>query len=428
MQANEVIEGVVENLAFGGQGIIRNEGKVIFVPFSAPGDLITCKITHVKKSFAFGTLLTVEKPSSDRIYPKCPYFGTCGGCQIQHLNEKAQIIYKRQCVEEALLRIGKIDLKCGVDVIPSSTKWAYRRHITLRINRVVKSSQVGYIAADHHTFLSIQCCPIFHGQDDPILANVQEFIDSLKNFPQSGKLTLLKNHNRQYILHFTLPFTPKEHEKNFSKALTDYSNWSGILLSTPYQTFSYGQIESQISINSLTFTFNPGMFIQNHPEQSARIYHEIKQISKESEKHRILDLYCGIGISTLLIAKESATVTGIEYNPEAIRIAKTNALRNGINNVSFIASDVEKVLAKEIETQRPTLIVMNPPRTGLSSQSRSLIAHSKARELIYISCFPSTLARDLQEFCSIGYKVVKCKAYDMFPQTGHVETLVHLLH
>lgn len=422
---DQIIEGEIETIAFGGEGILRYRGFVIFVPFTAVGDRIVCQLTEVKRSFAKGILLELKYASKNRTQPGCPYFGNCGGCQLQHLKEEAQLKYKLEAVTDALKRIGHLSLP-PFQLIPASANWAYRRHITLHLRPKEEGFEAGYIAQDNRSLVVIQTCPIFNEPHHPIIQHVQDLVRQIPNpLQQEGRVTLLKNHRDQFILSFQFGPQFEIHLKIFQTTLQHSPHLAAILIQTPDQQISLGNPESEIKLEGLTFRFSPQTFIQNHPEQSANIYRQICQLASRSPQHHILDLYCGFGMTSLLLTQQGHSVTGIEYNPEAIRFAQENAAFNHLKNAHFIQGDVEKVLPKWLKTHQASLIIVNPPRQGLTKGVVQTLLKSKVDSLIYVSCMPATLARDLQ-LLSQQYQLQEGRVYDMFPQTAHVETLVYL--
>jgi 23S rRNA (uracil1939-C5)-methyltransferase len=194
----------------------------------------------------------------------------------------------------------------------------------------------------------------------------------------------------------------------------------------PQETVYLGNSLLEYNLDGLNLKLTPEAFIQNHPEQSANIYRKICQLAGEFEKKRILDLYCGLGIASLLLAKLGHDVLGIEYNAKAIQFAQSNAAENDLKNAKFIQGDVERLINRSKDF-KPQLVLINPPRTGINPNIIRRLIENAPQEIIYVSCMPSTLARDVKELCKDGlYTIHECVAYDMFPQTAHVETLVHL--
>lgn len=425
LNIDQIVEGEIETIAFGGEGILRFQGFVVFVPFTAVGDRITCRITEAKRSFAKGELVELKQASLDRGPPVCPYFGTCGGCQLQHINHEAQLRYKLNAVQDAFKRIGHLSFP-SFPIIPAAENWAYRRHITLHLRAKGEGFEAGYIGQDNRSLVVVQSCPIFNDPHDPILKALQGLIKLIPN-PRSeeGRLTLLKNHRSQYILSFNFESPFEVDLKIFQTALQQLPIIAGIIVKTSRDLFSSGDIFCEEKIEGLNFRFSPQTFVQNHPEQSLNIYRQICLIVNQSKQQQVLDLYCGFGITSLLLAKNGKNVTGMEVNPKAIKFAEENAAFNQLKNARFIQGDVEKTLPQWIKKHQAGLIIVNPPRQGLTKNIIQTLLKTSAESIIYVSCMPATLARDLQLLAE-KYEINDGSVYDMFPQTAHVETLVHL--
>ena len=488
VQVNEEVEGTIQALAFGGEGILRQEGIVIFVPFTAIGEQVRCRLTQVKKSFAKAELLQIIKPSPERTQPRCPYYGQCGGCQLQHLSPQAQMDYKLKSVQDALERIGRLTFPPPT-IVPATLAWAYRRHITLQIRACNGSWKMGYVTIDGHSLLSIESCPIFNQAEDKVIHLLHSFLNTLPAATGiEGRVTLLRNHHSRYVLAFTFNgfkldeslyarwleaaavFTSSSRisvsrersdgafcDEGIALAIAEEKNaaddlltgdrklleevntaevtslFEGILLSDSGKTRMIGNCFSEIYINGLTFRFTPQSFVQNHPEQSLKIYQHIARLVGSQRRLKVIDLYCGFGITSLLLAQEGHQVMGIEYNPEAIRFAKNNSQLNHLQDrTHFLQGDVAKLLPKRAGNEgNPSnkwdVVIINPPRQGMDKVVAETIGKMSVPQLIYVSCMPSTLARDLAYLCTQGYSIESVTVYDMFPQTAHVETLVHLV-
>lgn len=422
----EILKGYVDAMASKGQGIIRHNGLVTFTPFTAPGDKIQYELIQMKKNYALGKLVQVQEPSESRIPARCPYFGTCGGCQLQHINYASQLEYKREWIEDALNKIGKLKVSVP-SVTPAKQQWVYRRRVNLFLKYSKGSFKTGYFATDNTSILEVQSCPIFIDEKDPILKTTQELCSQLKCKDHfDARLTILKD-GEKYLLHFNFRTLPENAYDLLSSFLEKHSFISGILASSKIKFLQFGISETTCQVAGLTFNLNTKTFIQAHPEQSENIYQEIKNLSIQLNPKEILDLYCGIGISTLLLAKQGFKTTGVESSPESIKFATANALKNGLTDTQFITADVKKVLAQLLHDQKPDFVIVNPPREGLSFQVNYILQNSKIEYLLYISCMPSTLARDLKLLCEKGFRIFSIKAFDMFPQTIHVETMVLLV-
>lgn len=427
-QPADIVKGQVVGLAFGGQGIIRQDGFVIFVPFTVPGDIVTCRIVERKKTFANAKLLEVLQPSPQRTVPPCPYYGTCGGCQLQHIDYAAQLEHKRQCVEDALKRIGKLPVEGVPAVVPSQDQWAYRRHITLTIRPRSTFFEAGYITTDNHSLLPVEHCPIFVEDQDAIIENIQLLVSRLHSVPDNGgKVGVMKQGNGKYVLHFTFKVLPSNSQEVFEKALSRYPQVAGIVASSLQEVLTFGKTMASCEVDGLKFTFSPQSFIQTHPEQSSNIYKKLCDIATQVKANNILDLYSGVGISSILLAMQGAHVLGVESNAVAVQLSRDNAARNGVEKVQFLRADVEDVVRGLVKQQTPDLVIVNPPRIGLDSTIIHALLQKCPKNIVYISCMPSTLARDLHLLCEKHYRLESCQPYDMFPQTAHIETLVHIV-
>lgn len=425
-QVGEEFTGNVSAIAFGGQGIVRLNGFVIFVPFSAPGDKVRGVITSRKKQFATGKIIELLESSPLRTTPLCPYYGTCGGCQLQHLSPEAQLDYKKNAIEEAFQRIAKLTDIPISPAVASPHPWAYRRHIKLHLQVIQGQFQAGYIGTDNQTLLPIQQCPIFLPAKNPIFGKIQTLLKKLHAVDGNyGQVTIIKQPHEKVLVAFAFNRMPGNIQQVMENALEKIPEWTGLIARSDKQMFEWGTAMAMTDLEGLHFHFSPFAFMQNHPEQSLRIYQSILDLAKKSEPKEILDLYCGIGISTLLLARHGFQTAGVESNPTAIALARNNAKLNNISTAAFIQADVGKILNQLTKNRKCELVIVNPPRAGLDDRTmRSLIA-AAPREIIYISCMPSTLARDLHHLCQNNYKIHSIQPYDMFPQTAHVETVVH---
>ena len=412
--------GKIENLSFGAEGITKNDGKVVFVPFTIPQELVSYHITSQKKNYAYGKLDAVLKESHYRIPPKCPYYTVCGGCQMQHISYDLQLDWKKKWVEDALNKMHKLNVIVN-NTLPSLKTYAYRRHIHLHFKKENKTLSIGYVRADLQGIVSINECPIFLEDQKKLYERVYTFINLIayKDFFQ-GKLIIQKNNDK-----FILCIISDEDFANstvIAKQIVNFPEFTGVIYKVGFTIKQWGECESDYQLNSNQFCLSPLAFTQNNPELSAELYSQMASFVKPNEK--ILDLYCGVGISTLLISEKKGLVTGVEWNKTSIFLAKEHARKNG-KTISFIQDDVEKFLLNN-PNKNWNLIIVNPPRNGLSPKICQWLSPKKADKIIYISCMPTTLGRDLKKLTENGFKIKLVQPYDMFPQTTHVETFVYL--
>lgn len=412
------IIGKIESVAFGGEGILRHEGLVVFVPFTAPGDVVEVEIASKKKNLAHGQLLQILQPSPSRTSPACPYFGVCGGCQLQHLNPAAQLAVKHKFITDTFERIGKFPFP-DFTLSPASKNWHYRRHIRLKLKKEGNGFVAGYAGYDPGQFIPIDQCPIFLPSETSHFAALKSLLSALSNEGiEEGSVRLIKTEHEKLLLAFQFsPSLPKNHD-------IPAGDWKGIVMQSPDEKKQWGETACQIHLFDLIINFSPFGFLQNHPEQTEKLYQAVLDaLPKPSGK--ILDLYCGIGVTTLLCAREGWQAIGVESYADTVAQAKENAKINGLS-AEFFEGKSEIQGVSLLKNEHPDVVLCNPPRTGLDAKLIDALVEEKPPYILYISCMPSTLARDLQKLIHGGYQIEKVQAFDMFPQTTHVETLVIL--
>lgn len=413
--------GTISALAFGGKGILRNpSGKVYFVPFTIPQEEVACSITKEKKDYGEAVCDTILKPSPFRVTPPCPYFGRCGGCQLQQIEYNAQVEYKKEMVQAELK---KIFPEVRVSIKPSKTPYAYRRKIDLTLRPAEKGFLLGYIGFDNHTLIEVESCPIFLEPGDPILLQTKELLSKLTSTHQnSGKARLLKTGERCFALHLHFKMMPKNAEAVLKGGLG--SSFESIFCSSPGIRLSFGKKDFRLQHENLTIHYNSEAFLQNHPDESAEIYSLIRDTVDKWRPTLLLDLYSGIGITSLLSAPFCKAVESVEFNREAVRLAKLNSELNALPTTCHLGKVEERL--PSLLKKHPDAALCNPPREGMAKEAAELLACSPIRSILYTSCHPATLSRDLKPFKQHGFTPVTVRAFDMFPQTGHIETVIEL--
>jgi 23S rRNA (uracil1939-C5)-methyltransferase len=424
------MRGSVESIAFGGEGILRYQGLVVFLPFTAPGDEVLFEILRQKKNYALGKVLQIITPSALRTAPACPHFGYCGGCQLQHLEYPAQLEIKRKFIKDAFSRIAEAQVKIG-PIIPAEKCWAYREHVRLTVRSDEGKLKAGYIGHDHNSFIPISECPIFVDSLNPILSEIQNLLSEWKSTTIPSSLRLFKRQDRFLLIFYFPSLLSSEEIKQIREALHKSPHWEGIILSDPHHrssslsAFPDSMLEEtnySIEVEGLKFRFSPLGFIQNHLEQSVLMYRYILE-QVQATTQSALDLYCGIGITSLLLAQRGIKTLGVESHSDTVTMAKQNARENSTPLAEFYCGKVEDLLGKLFKKGRFDLVLLNPPRIGLTHRVVSEIIRAKPQRLIYTSCMPATLARDIRFFIKNGYQISSAQGFDMFPQTTHVETV-----
>lgn len=388
----------VSAIAFGGKGVVRDEGKVVFVPDVCPGEDISFEITKSKKSFAEGTLTKIHSHSPDRRKPKCSHAGTCGGCQLQHMNYPAQIAVKKQFIEDGLTRIAGIQHP-EIRMIQSPTEWSYREHIRLTLKKAQNGFVATYTARDNRPMPVAECC--ISQFDTAFFSKLQMKLLTLDNFGiQSGSIRLFIHKNEPVLAFSFAPHNPR-----------NCAEWSKefpiCLFRSPVGTYTPPKV---------SLPFSPYGFMQCNTAVAEAIHRDV--LSKLKDATSILDLYGGDGALAEKMCQQGAEVLLIEAN----RLLCTVAKKRGVAALTVQNTPVEDADFSNAFDH----IYLNPPREGVSKEALEKIATKRSRLVTYLSCNPATLARDLKHFISEGYTLTSITGYDMFPQTTHVETLVTL--
>ncbi len=385
----------IEKMDNSGRGIAYYKNKIVFIPFALPKDEVEIKITKETKKVYEGQLLKVIKASPLRIEAKCPYFGKCGGCDLQNLNYDETLKYKKQKVKDIFNKFGNLDI--NPIIIESKKDFNYRNKITLK----VRNGIVGFYAKESNDVIEIDKCLIA----DEIINN---FLLSIKKFNiKNGEIVLKTNQDKLLVSIKT------KDEVNLDNI--DFNNIEGIVLNGKTV---YGNNYILKKINGLNFEISYNSFFQVNDYINEKLIDIIKK--HLSEKEVVLDLYCGVGSIALRVASVVNKVYGIEIVENAVINAKKNALINKIKNSEFYSGDVSKEILK-IDSSIATTII-DPPREGVD---KKVLKNINSQKIIYVSCNPVTLVRDIK-LLSDRYKLKDVYALDMFPYTEHIEMITVL--
>ncbi len=344
---------------------------VVFVPFVLPGEIVEAEITEVKKNFARAKLLRVEKSSPERITPECCYFGACGGCQYQHIDYAAQLRFKHKQISDLFERVGKIPADKIAPVIPSPQPYGYRNRIMIRSqwNGPAKKLVIGFIRADNNFVEDIEECKIAEPAINEQIKNVRA------NPPPKGGIKIV------------LRIPPE--------------NWE----------------------------VPPDSFFQNNFFLLPKLVETVRGFLRDSGVRRLVDLYCGVGFFGIELADLVESFVGVEYDQLAIKAALKNAAARKISNGEFVSAKVEEVLPELLKKFSPekTSVILDPPRKGCWPETLNLLRETRPAQIIYVSCHPATMARDLNILCADGvFELARVQPLDMFPQTQHVECVADL--
>jgi len=392
MATSKFIELDITDLAYGGDGVGRTNGRACFVPFTLPGERVRAQLTQETKRYARADLVEVLSPSPERIKPPCPQFRACGGCQYQHLDYSAQVRWKQKQVAEILARIGGFSAPPLEPMIPSPHSYGYRNKITLH-----GPGQPAFRALNDKRRIPIARCPLV---TEPINAILREQLQ--RKLDENERLVIRSNQAGEARW-----FTECDGHRMASdgKPGTLTEN----VLDQSYDS----------SLNSF-FQVNPEVL--NQIITTAEIWFETFDCSM------LLDAYCGVGVFVLALTRRNQRGIGIEIDANAIAASRANAARQAASHVTFLQGRAEACLERVLRDSPAdnTCLVLDPPRAGCSAPVLRAISRHRPRHLLYLSCIPPILARDMKQLAQSGYRLVRVQPFDMFPQTAHIECLAEL--
>ncbi len=408
----------VTGITHNGEGVGRLDGQAVFIPYAIPGETVEVEIRERKRNYLRAQLLEVVSASPDRAEAPCPYYYRCGGCAYQHMNYSRQLELKRQVVKDNLARIGGLD----VEVEPVSgmgNPWRYRNKVEWQVARDSSGYRMGYHIQDSHQLIPIDSCLLISLAMDALSRYLHKRLEDL-GLPDSCRITVRQSSvNGDLMLVFEGTRTGKANVQQ----LTDFPGLSSI--HSAYQgrmIHTHGRSSLAERLAGINYEVSPLAFFQVNHQQAELLVDVVQQFAQLGPEDTVLEGYCGIGSITLPLARVAGRIVGVESYLGAVQDARENARRNNINNCEFIAGACEKVIPGLKE--RFAVVILDPPRAGCKKEVIEAVIKTAPQRIIYVSCNPGTLARDLKIFCRDGFTVRKVQPIDMFPQTHHVETVV----
>lgn len=453
LRKGQIIELQIFKIAFGGKGLGKYEGRVVFVPGTMPGDKVRASFTRIKDDFAEADLVEIIEKSSDRLGPKCKFFEKCGGCQFQFMPYEMQLQIKKQQVIDAFERIAKIKNPPVSEIIGCEQQYYYRNKMefSFGFDEKMEFALGMHLPGRRYDILNLTECHLQSEFSTKIINFVRDFILGTdwspykysvgEGFLQSLYIREGKRTNEVMVNLVTSDDVPKdldakvggfvsglcELEDSDKKVTSIY--WTKVInkRGTPKQrkeTLLYGKrtlTEKLILKNSdeLVFEILPQAFFQVNTFQAEILYGRVADFALRESHGIVFDLFCGTGTIGLFLAKHVEQVFGIELNLDAVRTARENAQLNKIFNIDFFVGDVGKLLHQM--KNRPSLIVVDPPRAGLTKNMIGKMNDFDAKTIVYVSCNPATLARDCDLFEKYGYRIEEIVPVDMFPNSSHIE-------
>lgn len=445
LKTGKIYEIEITDLGHTGEGIGRAEGITVFIEGALKGDKVKAKITKSKKNYAVADLVSITIPSSDRVVPVCPVAHICGGCQIMQLDYQKQLEIKKDSVIQNLTRIGKIDSPKVLDTLGMEHPYNYRNKAQIPVGLDENHEPIlGFYKKNTHDIVPIATCYVQDKLNDTVIKTVKDYIkkysvsvyDEKSHTGNLRQVITKKGYHTDQIMVILvtakkeLPFKNEiieiltERLPNIRTIVQNINPDKTNVIMGRTNNILYGDGIIEDTINDLIFEISPHSFYQVNPKQTKVLYDKALELADISNEDTVFDIYCGIGTISLLLAKKAKHVYGIEIVEQAIDNAKVNAKKNNIDNVSFYAGKAETLLPKLYEEGiRADVVVVDPPRKGCDETVLKTIADIQPKRIVYVSCNPSTLARDVAILTEYGYKMEIAQPVDMFPHTMHVETV-----
>lgn len=438
LEKNNIYTARIEGYSSEGLGIARIDGQVVFVHGAVRGELCRVLVMKVLKNAAFGKVTELLEPSPERREPDCPYYGRCGGCDFRHLSYREELWAKRQRVQDALTRLGGSDVE--VEEILGAADPLYYRN---KSQYPVSAGKVGFYRARTHDVVDIERCLIQKPQADAAAAALRDYMRdfAVPSYDEKTGRGLLRhlyvrtNRRGESLVCVLANGERLPHEEELvgrlRRAVPDCvgvvlgvnTRRGNTILGERYRTL-WGADTLEDELCGLTFRLSVPSFYQVNRDQAEVLYRKAVEYAGLTGGELVVDLYCGAGTITQVMAGGAGRVIGAEIVPEAIEDARENARRNGIENVEFFCGDAAQLAADFAgRGLRPDVICVDPPRKGLAPEVIAAAAQMAPQRVVYVSCDPGTLGRDVKCFAEYGYRVQRAAACDLFPGTRHVETV-----
>ncbi|WP_283725881.1 23S rRNA (uracil(1939)-C(5))-methyltransferase RlmD [Clostridium perfringens] len=434
-----------------GEGIAKIDNKYpIFIEGALKGEKVKVRIVKVNKNFAYGKLMEVLEASEERVNPPCAIYKRCGGCKLQHASYKAQLDFKWDRVKDCVSKIGKLDPSIVKYPLGMENPWRYRNKVQLPIGLINGEVKIGFFAPRSHDIIDMESCLIQDEIGDKVVKLTREWIEkfNIRPYNVDGEYD-----EKGIVRHIMIRrgFTTNEvmvvlvtngeklpHKEEFVdlmvknipgiKSVIQNINLkkTNVILGLESKTL-WGEDTISDYIGDFRFNISPLSFFQVNPTQTEVLYGKALEYANLTGNEEVFDAYCGTGTITLFLSQKAKKVYGVEIIPQAIDNAWINAKENKVENVEFFVGESEVVIPDLINKGvKADVVVVDPPRKGCDKKLLDAITNINAKKIVYVSCDPSTLGRDLQVLEENGYKTLEVQPVDMFPNTSHVETVVSL--
>lgn len=442
LEKNRIYRAHIDGYSSEGLGIARIDGQVVFVHGAIRGETCDVLVMKVLKNAAFGKIAALVEPSPARRTPDCPYYGRCGGCNFRHMSYDEELWAKRARVQDALTRIGGAEVTVE-EILGAEQPLHYRNK---SIYPISPAGEVGFYRARSHQVVDVEHCLIQKPEADALAQAVRDYIARFRVEPYNeatGRGLLRHLYVRtscrgESLACLLVNGSRLPHEQELvdmlraaapgvcGVVLGENTRRGNAILGDRYRTL-WGRDYLTDTLCGLELRLSVPSFYQVNHDQAQRLYEKALEYAGLTGRELAVDLYCGAGTITQVLARRARHVIGGEIVPEAIRDAEDSARRNGVENVEFLCGDASR-LAAELRQRglRPDVICVDPPRKGLAPDVVEAAASMEPERIVYVSCDPATLARDAARFAPLGYRPVRACAVDLFPGTAHIETVVLL--
>lgn len=429
-----------------GEGVGRVEDFTVFVPYAMPGERVKAQMTLVKKQYAKAQLQEVMTPSEDRTEPSCDVYGQCGGCRLQHVSYEGQKAMKQQKVKDCISRLAKDDATKVLPTMGMENPWAYRNKMQMPVGGTKGQIEMGFYASESHDIVSCMDCGIQKEENNIVAKACYEIATAYGVAPYDEKtgegvlrhvISRVTNDGEIMIILVTatktLPHADRwvealqEKVPHLVSIVQNYNPAKTNVIMGRDNTFLWGTKQIKDSIGNLTFSLSPHSFFQVNPEQTEALYNTALAYANLTGEETVIDAYCGTGTISLFLAQKAKRVIGIEIVEPAVEDARKNAQANGITNAEFIAGDAAQIMPHlEKDHVDPDVIVFDPIRAGCKPAVLEAALAMKPKRMVYVSCNPASMARDIVILREGGYELQKVQPVDMFPMTAHVECVALL--
>ncbi|WP_077614295.1 23S rRNA (uracil(1939)-C(5))-methyltransferase RlmD [Caenibacillus caldisaponilyticus] len=442
VKKNDIVTATVVDWSHDGSGVAKIDGYTLFIPNALPGETVEAKVLKTKKDYGYARVQQFIKQSPDRVEPPCEIYGRCGGCQLQHVRYDAQLAFKRKVVEDAFARIGGLE---GVSVRPTigmTEPWQYRNKAFVPVGSRDGEWIAGFYQKRSHRIIDMDHCLITDALGDEIIQEVKRIAkdSGIPPYDEEAHRGVLRyigvrvgRVSGEAMVVLVTRTKDLPHRKRFItelpkkfpqiKAIVQNVNplRTNVIYGEETRTL-WGRDVIYDQIGPVKFAISARSFYQVNPVQTRVLYEKALEYADLSGGETVIDAYCGVGTISLFLAQKAGKVYGVEVVPEAIEDARANAALNGLTNAEFAVGKAEEVIPRWAEEGiRADVIVVDPPRKGCDEALLRTIIAMRPKRVVYVSCNPSTLARDLRILEDGGFKTVEAQPVDMFPQTMHVE-------